>query len=104
MIDGITTLVCHNCGYEWKPKTPSPKECPCCKIHLHVSEKQQKKIQTEREPPVIVEAKEIVSDIFTAQCSEAGCESDAIVKFKGKFLCEVHMLKAMKESGMLRDV
>ncbi len=27
-------LVCQRCGYEWAPRTESPKECPACKSRL----------------------------------------------------------------------
>jgi hypothetical protein len=101
-LDGVTRLTCHNCGYDWTPRKPSPVECPCCKTHLFVSEKMQERIKERNSPPEIVPVREIVSDIFTAQCAE--CEEDAVVKFKGRFLCEVHLLKEMKEGGMLRNV
>jgi len=29
------SLICPRCGYEWEPRIPDPKGCPCCRLIFH---------------------------------------------------------------------
>jgi len=33
-INIINIMRCEKCGYEWKPRTKNPKQCPLCKQYL----------------------------------------------------------------------
>jgi len=104
VVDEVTYFTCHGCGYRWRPRKQNPVECPCCKVHLRVSQMMADKIKEKNAPAEIQDVKSIMPEFFTATCVFEECEEDAVAKFSGQMLCELHLLRMLKERKVLKDI
>lgn len=106
IVDGVRWYICAMCGHKWPPRKPSPKECPACKRHLIITEAMQERMKKRNEMmiPEVVDARDVLPEMFTAACAFPDCKEDAVGKYRGAFLCEIHLLRKMKEGGLLKDI
>jgi len=44
-----TKIKCPYCGYEWEPRIPNPKTCPCCKRVITLPKEYQEKQQERKQ-------------------------------------------------------
>jgi hypothetical protein len=42
-------MKCPHCGYEWEPRIPNPKTCPCCKRVIALPKAYQEKQQERKQ-------------------------------------------------------